>query len=101
MCKKCFARFCANIFERATYLRVIVRAHKSCAYADCRQIVNRTFSHVKFIQSIQSSIVYLSVSSRGGPSNLVQSHVDKKKSVNPPVHKGQFHAKVMKDVVIM
>jgi len=48
------------------------------------------FSHVKFIQSIQSSIVYLSVSSRGGPSNLVQSHVDKKKSVRPILWTRQF-----------
>ena len=36
------SHFCANIFEGTTYLRAIVRAHKSCAYADCRQIVNRT-----------------------------------------------------------
>ena len=45
------SHFCANIFEGTTYLRAIVRAHKSCAYADCRQIVNRTSVTSEFIQS--------------------------------------------------
>ena len=49
------SHFCANIFEGTTYLRAIVRAYKSCAYADCRQIVNRTsvtsdsFSRLSYI----------------------------------------------------
>ena len=49
------SHFCANLFEGTTYLRAIVRAYKSCAYADCRQIVNRTsvtsdsFSRLSYI----------------------------------------------------
>ena len=80
------SHFCANIFEGTTYLRAIVRAHKSCAYADCRQIVNRT----SVTSDSFSRLLYISLS----PPEVVRAISYKvmliKKSVRPILWTCQF-----------
>jgi len=52
-----------------------VRAYKSCEYADCHcHFVNRSSAVTS--DSFSRLFTSLSVSSRSGPSNLVQSHVE-------------------------
>jgi len=59
----------------ANALHCNVRAYKSCEYADCHcHFVNRSSAVTS--DSFSRLFTSLSVSSRGGSSNLVQSHVE-------------------------
>jgi len=83
---------CAHSRLFLHYICANVRAYKSCEYADCHcHFVNRSSAVTS--DSFSRLFTSLSVSSRGGPSNLVQSHVEQNLVLDQfceptPAHKG-------------
>jgi len=92
-----------HIFERIAYLLVNVSADKVLCIRRLSSHCQSNLSHVR-IHSVVSC-VSLCLLPRWSEQSLVQSHVDKKKSVRPflwtPLFTKDNFMKTMEDVVIM